>query len=375
MRTVIHGVRKLDANAEQPDSWVAFDGDMIVATGTGAPPDAESVIDGAARVLVPGFIDLHCHGGGGHAFDDGPEAIARALAVHRAHGTTRSVISLVSAPIDALEQSLSDIAELASRDPLVLGSHLEGPFLSPGRCGAHDASLLRVPDSDTVRRLLAAANGTLRQVTIAPELDGALDAIDEFTTAGTTVAVGHSEADYDQAAAAFQRGARILTHAFNAMPGLHHRAPGPVAAAFADDRVALELVLDGVHVHPALARIAFMSAPGRVALVTDAMAAAAAADGDYRLGALAVTVKNGRATILGTETIAGSTLLLDQALRNAVETVGATAAIEALTAAPARALGLGDRFGYVSEGYAADFVLLDDRWGVTEVWAAGEKIA
>ncbi|HUN32754.1 MAG TPA: amidohydrolase family protein, partial [Trebonia sp.] len=254
-RVVVHGARKCDVDGEADGFWVVFDGDRITATGTGTGWTAHAgagadVVDGAGAVLTPGFIDLHGHGGGGFSFDDGADATMRALAVHRAHGTTRSVLSLVANPVAALERSLATFADMAGRDPLVLGSHLEGPFLAPGRRGAHNPQFLISPSPAVIERLVAAARGTLRQVTIAPELPGALDAIPELAQAGVVVAVGHTEADEGQAQAAFDRGARLLTHAFNAMPGIGHRQPGPVVAAIRDERVTAELILDGVHVHP-----------------------------------------------------------------------------------------------------------------------------
>jgi N-acetylglucosamine-6-phosphate deacetylase len=189
------------------------------------------------------------------------------------------------------------------------------------------------------------------------------------------VAIGHTEATSEQTRAAFDAGARMLTHAFNAMPGIHHRSPGPVVAALEDERVTLELILDGEHVHADVARLLLEQAPGRVALVTDAMAAAGADDGDYRLGSLNVSVRNGLAHLSGTSTIAGSTLTQDAALRNALRLgIPAPAAVAALTAVPARAIGLGHRLGLLEPGFAADVVVLDDTHHVTSVWAAGSRL-
>ncbi len=371
MSTVFEHARKLDAHGEVDDFWMLVDGDTITATGHGAAPDAGSRVDVGGQWLVPGFIDLHCHGAGGFSFDDGADAIRAALAVHRAHGTTRSVISLVANPLSLLKDSLTAIAELG--DPLVLGAHLEGPFLEEQHRGAHNRDYLREPLPSDVAELLNAAAGTLRQITLAPDLPNALEAIEVLVEAGVTVAVGHTNATFEQTQLAFASGARLLTHAFNAMPGIHHRAPGPVVAAFEDDRVVIELILDGLHVHPDVARLAFAAAPGRVALVTDAMAAAGATDGDYQLGSLAVTVANGKAVLRGTDTIAGSTLTLDQALRRAIHDVVLSPrdAVEAVTLTPARALGLEHRHGLLAEGFAADAVLLDHAWAVTGVWGAG----
>ena len=379
MSLLLHSATRIDERGEVPDAWVLFDGDTIAATGTGhaAAPDADERVDLDDARLVPGFIDLHGHGGGGYTYDgDGEDAIYAALAAHRARGTTRSVLSLVANPLVSLRNSLAEIADLTERDPLILGSHLEGPYLAPERRGAHNLEYLREPDPVVIDELLAAARGTLRQITIAPELPGALDAIEYLAGHGVVVAVGHTGADAETARAAFDRGARILTHVFNAMPGIHHRQPGPIVAAFEDERITLELVLDGHHVHPDVAALTFESAPGRVALVTDAMAAAAAADGDYRLGSLNVSVRGGIALLSGTDTLAGSTLTQDVALRIAVDRVGLSwpDAVAAVTAVPARALGLESRFGLLAPGYVADAVALDATGHVTSVWGAGKRL-
>jgi len=373
---LLRDARALDVTGVVEDAWVLFDGPLIAATGTGQPPGADRSVPLDGAWLTPGFLDLHVHGGGGFAFDDGPASISAALRAHRAHGTTRALVSLVASPLDVLEARLDEIAALTGGPDGVLGAHLEGPFLAHSRCGAHDPEFLRAPDPADVGRLLDAARGSLRQLTLAPELPGAFPAIEQLTIAGVSVAVGHTEADLATAARAFDAGARLLTHAFNAMPGLHHRAPGPVMAALADDRVTLEVVLDGVHVHPGLVALLAAGAPGRIALVSDAMAAAGATDGSYPLGGRRVDVRDGRAVLEGTGTIAGSTLTLDTALRLAVDVVGLdpVAAVTALTATPARAIGLGDRFGRLAPGYAADAVVLGDDWSVRAVWADGEPV-
>jgi len=376
MSTLFEHARKLDAHGQVDDFWMLVDGDTIVSTGHGEAPDAAARVDVGGRWLVPGFMDLHGHGGGGHSYDDGTSEISAALATHRAHGTTRSVISLVANPLASLRTSLREIADIADADPLVLGSHLEGPFLAQNRRGAHNGEFLRDPAPYEVEELLGAARGTLRQITIAPELPNAMEAIDVLVEAGITVAIGHTEAPFELAREAFDRGARVVTHVFNAMPGIHHRAPGPVVAAFEDERITLELILDGEHVHPDVAAMVFASAPGRVALVTDAMAAAGSHDGDYTLGSLTVTVKEGIARLRGTPTIAGSTLTQDQALRVAITRahLAPSLAVEALTLTPARTLNLHHRHGLLAAGFAADAVLLDHDWRVTEVWADGRRV-
>lgn len=377
MKTLLTHATKLDAEGEIPDLWILIDGDHIGATGRHAAdplPEADVVVDVAGAVVTPGLIDLHAHGGATHSFDDGPDDIAAALALHRAHGTTRHVISLVANPLPTLQRSLDIIAAVTAADPLVLGAHLEGPFLSPDNKGAHNPHYLALPEPATVEALIEAGQGAVRVITIAPELPGALDAIETIAEAGIVAAVGHTVADYDQARAGFDRGATLLTHAFNAMPGIHHRAPGPIVAAIDDPRVTLELILDGVHVHPHVAHLLFAAASDRVALITDAMAAAGASDGDYLLGSLAVTVRDGVALLADGGSIAGSTLTQDKALRLAVTEAGATPqqAVAALTRTPARALGLEATLGLVADGYAADLVVWNTDWTVRQVWAAGE---
>jgi N-acetylglucosamine-6-phosphate deacetylase len=380
--TLVHSVRLVDAGRVIDDGWVRFDDGRVAANGIGegwrgqAQPydvivDGDEVA-GAGAVLTPGFIDIHGHGGAGESYDDGPEAIRTARALHRAHGTTRAVISLVTAPLEVMERRAAMVADLAATDADILGSHLEGPFLDPGHAGAHDATLLREPDPAAVKRLLDAGRGTVRQVTLAPELPGGLEAIRMIVAARTAAAVGHTGAGAAATAAAFDAGATILTHAFNAMPGLHHRHPGPVAAAASDPRVTLEVIGDGVHLHPEVVRIAFAAAPGRIALVTDAMAAAGHADGRYELGALGIDVVDGVARVVGGGAIAGSTLTQDAALRRAVGAgVRLADAVAALTSTPARAIGRGDGLGSLAAGFTADAVLLTSTLEVRSVWTAG----
>lgn len=379
---VIHSARKLDVDGHVDDFWLVTEGARIRATGNGtgwrAYADGAEVTDAGGHWLTPGFIDLHSHGAGGCAYEGGIDDMRTALRTHRLHGTTRSILSLVANPIPQLCASLAQIADLADSDPLVLGSHLEGPFLNPSKRGAHNADYLITPDDlEAVELLIAAARDTLRQITIAPELPGALEAIDVLVEAGVVVAVGHTEATEEQAQQAFDRGARVLTHVFNAMPGIHHRSPGPVVAAMEDDRVALELILDGFHVHPDVAHLAFVQAPGRIALITDSMAAAGSVDGVYQLGSLTVNVTNGQAMLAGGTSIAGSTLTQDAALKIAVERAGIApaAAVEALTLTPARVLGREHELGRLAAGYLADVVLLDHGWNVRAVWADGVVLA
>lgn len=382
MSVLIHSARVVSAGREDADGWVLLTPAGVRARGTGGTwrsVAADVVIDavdaaGPGALLTPGFIDLHGHGGAGWSYDDGPEAIRAARAMHRAHGTTRAVLSLVTAPLDETARRAALVAEMTRAGEGVLGSHLEGPFLDAAHKGAHASALLQPPSPAAIDRLIEAGAGTVRQVTLAPDVPGGLDAIRQVVAAGVVAAVGHTGADRDLAAAAFDAGATVLTHAFNAMPGLHHRAPGPVGAALADDRVVLELIADGVHLHPDIVRLCAAAAPGRIALVTDAMAAAGAADGDYTIGALAVAVRDGVAHLAGTDTIAGSTLTQDAALRMTVAAgVALPAAVDALTRTPARVLGRTD-LGRLEGGAIADAVLLRADLRVARVWVGGRAV-
>lgn len=356
------------------DAWTLLAAGHIAGTGTGEPPSADEVVE--ATWVTPGFVDMHCHGGAGGAFEDDDVAIERALAFHRAHGTTRSMLSLVTAGLDDLAARAGRVARLAHDDDRVLGVHLEGPCLSPERRGAHDSELLRTPDAATIEALLAATRGARLMVTLAPELPGGIDAVRRLTAGDAVVAIGHTDATLDVGRASIEAGATVVTHAFNAMRGLDHRTPGVLPAAFDDERVTIEAIADGIHVHPRMVRMLLDEAPGRVALVTDAMAAAGQPDGRWTLGSLEVEVQDGVPRLTSNGSIAGSTLTLDRAVRTLVDAgVPLEVAIDAATRVPSRALGVGHLHGSIAQDRAADVVALDERLEVAAVWSRGERVA
>ncbi|WEV74946.1 N-acetylglucosamine-6-phosphate deacetylase [Bifidobacterium sp. ESL0800] len=413
---VVHHARKIDARGIEDGFWlIAHDG-VIAATGNGEASLVSAcrgfgITDGAAgsdsgtgqaevlplslkpgvsevdaqgRNFTPGYIDIHAHGSWNRSFDDGLEGIDIARTGHLVHGTTRQVLSLITNPMDVMCANLKNVKAAMGKRPDILGSHLEGPFLALSRKGAHDPNCLKDSTDDLVDRLLDAADGSIRQITIAPELPHGISAIKRFAAAGVVPAVGHCDADYETARRGFEAGAGIMTHMFNAMNGLKHREPGPIPAAVEDPRVTIELINDGFHVQNPALRMAVKFAPHRFAFVTDAMSATDCPDGAYKLGALDVTVKDGHARLVSNGSIAGSTLLLEHSVARAVNVLGMAPsdAVEAATLTPARAFGFdhanavtGAPLGLLSPGYAADLLLSDPKtWQVEHVWCAGRRI-
>jgi N-acetylglucosamine-6-phosphate deacetylase len=387
--TVVAAARVVTGEVVHAPGWVQYERGRIVAVGPGRPGRVDR--DLGPAVVVPGFVDLHVHGGGGGSFTDGdPESARRAVEAHRRHGTTTTMASLVTAAPDDLLRSVALLRELR-QDGLIAGIHLEGPWISPYRCGAHEPGQLRDPDPAEIARLLTAGGGDIAMVTLAPELPGGPDAIRQVVDAGALAAVGHTDASYEQTVAAVGAGARLGTHLFNAMRPVHHREPGPIVALLEDPRVSVELVADGTHLHPALYRqVSGTAGPDRVVLVTDAMAAAGASDGDYRLGAMHVSVRHGTALIAGTNTIAGSTATMDELFRRAAcggdgpSPAGSGAdgaadaallqAVRQTSVNPARLLGRPD-VGGLRPQMRADIVVLAPDLTVTEVIARGATVS
>lgn len=355
--------------------WIDLSGGKVVAVGAGLPLRTADRELGAVTVM-PGFVDIHSHGGGGGSFSAASTAdTSAAVALHRRHGTTTMIGSLVTASPDDL---LHEVGALAAdvRAGLIDGIHLEGPWLSTVRCGAHQPALMRDPDPAEIDRLLAAAAGTIRMVTIAPERPGALAAIRQFIDAGVVVGLGHTEATYEQTRAAIAAGATVATHLFNAMRPIDRREPGPAIALIEDPSVTVELITDGVHLDPAIYRHVMRSVgPDRVSLITDAMAATGMPDGRYQLGPVPVDVTDGVARVGGTDTVAGSTATMDQLVRFAMAHCGLdrddalTLVARQTSLNPARALGL--PAGDLIPGAAADLVVLDPDLSVTGVLRRG----
>ena len=374
--------------------WIRVAGHLINAVGPGEPmpplPPGLPVTDLRGHWVLPGFVDMHVHGGGGASFTEGPADDARRAAeFHRGHGSTTIVASLVTAPLADLETRAAMLAGLAGQG-VIAGIHLEGPFLSTARCGAQDPRHMLAPDVAAFERLRAAAAGHLRVITIAPELPGAVGLIKAAARAGVTAAVGHTDATADIAAAAVDAGATHATHLFNGMRPLHHREPGPAGALLDRDEVTCEVIADGVHLHDTVIRLAARAAgPDRLVLITDAMAAAGMPDGSYRLGSMRVDVAGGVARLAGggepgpagasagpAGAIAGSTATMADVVRHAVAAgLPVTAVAAAASTTPARVLGLGDRTGALRAGLDADLVVCDEEFRPRAVMRQGEWLA
>jgi len=358
--------------------WIEVSGGVIVAVGRGGPPGPTDAALGSVTV-VPGFVDTHVHGGAGFDFSTADAAgVTAAVSFHRSRGTTTLVASLVSLSPAELTRRVGMLSGLV-RDGLISGIHLEGPWLSVQRCGAHDPALLRDPDPSELNHILSLGEATIRMITLAPERRGALDAIARIAASGAVAAVGHTDATYEQTRAAIDAGASVATHLFNAMRPLHHREPGPIVALLDEPRVALELICDGVHLDAALYRHVLRCAGGdRISLITDAMAAAGMPDSGYRIGDLSVDVVDQIARVSGTETIAGSTATMDRIFRNCVMQSGLSGDSALLLAAqltsvnPARAVGLPSP--ELRSGATANMVVLDAQLTVEQVLHNGSWV-
>ncbi len=371
--TVLSGARVVLPTGTVPDGRVIVEGTRITA----AAPENAQVIDVTGHYVVPGFIDIHNHGGGGASFTSGTvEEVLKGIHTHRLHGTTTVVASTVTGDMDFLAQRAGLLSELAEQGDIA-GIHFEGPFISPCRKGAHSEPLLRDPDPAEVRKLIDAARGHAKMVTLATELPGGVDSVRLLAEHGVIAAIGHTDATYEQTVEAIEAGATVATHLFNAMPSIGHRAPGPITALLEDERITVELIDDGTHLHPAALQLAFHHAGAdRVAFITDAMDAAGFVDGRYMLGPLEVEVSEGVARLVEGGSIAGSTLTLDRAFKRAatVDGLPVEAVVAAISANPAKLLGMYDTVGSLEPGKDADLVILDERFELKGVMRRGEWV-
>ncbi|MET0860513.1 MAG: N-acetylglucosamine-6-phosphate deacetylase [Microbacterium sp.] len=366
-----------DARIVTPDGvidrgWLAATEGRIAAVGAGdAPEGAESL---GGDWVLPGFIDLHVHGGGGAAFTEGATAARTVVDAHRSGGTTSMLASVSSASIERLAAQCRDLVPVCESGDIV-GIHLEGPFLSAAHRGAHDVRALREPDLGALNVILDAAQGWIRTVTLAPESAGADEMIAHLDDRGVVVAFGHTSASVAEMAAALSGRQGYITHLFNGMPLIHHRAPGGAVAALMDPNCVVEIINDGFHVHPDMVRWVFSQARDRVLLVTDAMAAAGLGDGDFVLQGSTIEVRDGRAWSPGAHSLAGSSITMTDAVRRAVQIgIPITEASAAGSQLPAQVLGIDGDVGSIQIGRRADLVVLGADLHLERVYRAGRLV-
>ncbi|HEU5449302.1 MAG TPA: N-acetylglucosamine-6-phosphate deacetylase [Acidimicrobiia bacterium] len=370
---LIAGATLVAAEELWSPGWLVAAGGRIQALGPGEAPGgvrAEvtalgTVVDGRGAVLLPGFIDVHVHGGdGADSMDADPDGLRRMARFHARHGVTALLPTTWSAPPSALEAAVAAIADAAGPvegGATIAGAHLEGPWINPARAGAQDPAGIRPPDGAEARRLLDLRRGVVKLVALAPEMPGADEVIEECRARGVVVAAGHTEADWGEMVAAVAAGVRHVTHTFNAMAGLGHRQPGTAGAALALPELRCELIADGHHVHAgAMAVLARAKGPGGVVLISDAIRAAGLAEGEVDLGGRAAQHCCG-AVRLADGRLAGSVLTLDVALRNfaAASGWGWPDLARAAAGNAADALGLSSK-GRLAPGLDADLVLLGE---------------
>lgn len=332
-------------------------------------------------VIVPGFIDIHVHGGNGEDFmDASPEVLDKITSFHATQGTTAMLATTMTAPKERLDQVLREVHGYRSGEmpyAQLEGVHLEGPFFSPKWPGAQNPDHIVLPNVSWLQAWEAQYPGLIRQVTLAPERDGALEVISWLRSRHITAALGHTDATYEDVQRAVQAGLHHAVHTFNAMTPLHHRNPGAAGAVLSDPRISAEVIADGIHVHPAAISVLaqLKQAADQLVLITDAMSAAGLDDGEYKIGDLPVIVKEGVARLKEGGALAGSTLTMVRGFRYLVQEVGLglNAASRAASLTPARLLGIDYRTGSFAPGKQADIVLLNEALEIEGVWVKGKK--
>ena len=370
---MVIGNAKLFLNGKFQVGSIAFENGVITAIG---PANAPADVDAQGRYLVPGFVDVHTHGAMGEDFSDGkPEGIPTMSRHYAAHGVTSFLATTMTLKEEVLTPAMHAIRafQRPADGAKCAGIHLEGPFLSYAKRGAQAAENLHKPDVDMFTRLNEASGGMVRLITVAPEEEGAIDFIEKVSPV-CTVSVGHTTADYDTAMAAYKAGASHATHLYNGMPSLLHRAPGVIGAAF-DSGATVELICDGLHIHPSVIRATHQLFGEKLVIISDSLRCAGMPDGQYELGGQPIEMKNGRATLLGTDTLAGSASNLLAELQNVVSFgLPLEDAITALTISPARAVRLDGQIGSLETGKCADLVLLNPDLTLDSVYIDGQKI-
>lgn len=379
MRTLIWGGRVLTPSVSLPDHAIVIENGRIDSIVAGRPAGHfDHVVDASGLWVVPGFIDVHVHGGDGFdAMDASPESLVGMARFFARHGVTAYYATTTSASAQSILRAIETVMTTPQPQDGAqhLGVHVEGPYLNPAHCGAQQVGEIRDPDPEEYGNWLE--SGVVRLVTVAPERRGVLDFIKEAAKDGVEFAVGHSGASYEQMLEAANHGLRQATHTYNGMLGLHHREPGTLGAVMTDDRIYGQLICDGIHVHPAMVKL-LIRAKGteRIILITDSIRAAGLSDGEYDMGdGQVVTVRDGVVRI-ASGSLAGSTLTMDAALRNVIEFTGMSLqeVLPMATSVPAEAMRLTGKKGSITVGADADLVLLDQRLQIRTTLVAGEIV-
>lgn len=379
MHTVIDCGRLVLHDRIEREARVLIEGGKIraIATHMDAPAGA-AVIDARGHLVLPGFIDIHVHGAmDADAMDATPEALDVMARFFAQHGVTAFLPTTMTAPREHIQAALHNVKRAMNAPHMpgaahILGAHIEGPFVNPKRCGAQPVAFMRPAHPDEYCAWFE--SGAVKLITVAPEVDGVMRLIEDAQRFGVAVALGHTDATYAQAQAAFAAGANQATHTYNAMRDLHHREPGTLGAVLANDAVYAQLICDNVHVHPAAMAVLYKcKGADHLAVITDAMEATGLGDGDFTLGAHRVFVREGVAR-LSNGALAGSTLTMDAAFRNIIAATGCSPAEASRMCShtPACAIGLGDRKGKIAPGYDADLVILDRDFHVVRTIVGGQ---
>lgn len=369
------------------DGVLAIQGKDIAYAGdvSGLPAElkqaAAEVINQPDGYIIPGFIDIHVHGGNGEDFmDASKDVLDKITSFHSSQGTTSMLATTMTAPKAAIDHVLREVNDYRSQGmpyTKLVGAHLEGPFISPKWPGAQNPEHIVHANIDWLEEWVSTYPDLIRQVTLAPEREGALEAISWLSRHGIVAALGHTDATYEEVEAAVEAGLSHGVHTFNAMTGLHHRKPGVVGAMLGDDCLSCEIIADGIHVHPAAIRIlARMKQDGNLILITDAMSATGMADGEYTLGDLPVVVENGIATLKSNrDSLAGSTLTMIKGFQLLVREVGLSIeqASRVGSLNPARKIGIDDRTGSLESGKLADVLVLSSDLELQGVWIQGQR--
>ncbi|NMO95245.1 N-acetylglucosamine-6-phosphate deacetylase [Paenibacillus lemnae] len=382
--TLLYG-KVLTPNGLVEQGVLAMQGDVIMYAGEASslPPELEQSAGGVTRsengYIIPGFVDIHVHGGnGGDFMDSNPEILDKITSYHCSQGTTSMLATTMTAPKAAIDAVLEAVHEYRSTNmpyTRLEGVHLEGPFISPKWPGAQNPEHIVTANVNWLEQWEQQYPDLVKQVTLAPEREGALEAIAWLKEHGIVAALGHTDATYDEVIKAVEAGLSHGVHTFNAMTGLHHRKPGTAGAMLSDDRLSAEVIADGIHVHPAgVAILARMKQGSNLILITDAMSATGMPDGDYMLGDLAVVVEQGIATLkMNRDSLAGSTLTMIKGFKYLVQEIGLSIprASEAASLNPAKRIGIDHRTGSLQQGLLADVLLLNAELDIEGVWVQG----